>query len=193
MHVTARLNIFIKTKDLFDTMLASWLCDENSPNGLKENSMEILDISQEHFKEVVNTVPNDVKKQFGLKANQKATADLVLIDDLAPYALDDAFNTYMLYLYYIDELEKQGMDKIFYKKYTPYLRVLFDMEEAGATVDIDHLKDMQTSIKEDIEDIEYKIYELAGIEFNIGSNQQLAELFFGYQKPIKHPKENKNW
>lgn len=193
MHVMARLNIFIKTKDLFDTMLASWLCDENSPNGLKENSMEILNISQEHFKDVLKTVPNDVKKQFGLKANQKATADFVLIEDLAPYALDDAFYTYILYLWFIDELEKQGMDKIFYKKYIPYLKVLFDMEEAGATVDIEHLKDMRTSIKEDIEDIEYKIYELAGIEFNIGSNQQLAELFFGYKKPLKKPQENKKW
>lgn len=193
MHVMARLNIFIKTKDLFDTMLASWLCDENSPNGLKENSMEILNISQEHFKDVVSTVPNDVKKQFGLKANQKATADLVLIEDLAPYALDDAFNTYILYLWFLNELEKEGMDKIFYKKYIPYLKVLFDMEEAGVTVDIDHLKDMQTSIKEDIEDIEYKIYEFAGIEFNIGSNQQLAELFFGYKKPLKKPQKNKKW
>lgn len=193
MHVMARLNIFIKTKDLFDTMLASWLCDENSPNGLKENSMKILSISQEHFKDVISTVPNNVKKQFGLKANQKATADLVLIDDLAPYALDDAFNTYILYLWFIDEIEKQGMDKIFYKKYIPYLKVLFDMEEVGATVDTERLKDMQTSIKKDIEEIEYKIYELAGIEFNIGSNQQLAELFFGYVKPVKHPKESKTW
>lgn len=43
MHVMARLKIFIRTKDLFDTMVASWLCDENSPNGLKENTQWCLE------------------------------------------------------------------------------------------------------------------------------------------------------
>lgn len=193
MHVMKRVDIEIKTTDLFDTMLASWLCNENTPNGLKENSVERLNIQQTHFKEVIEEIPKEVKKEFGLKANQKATADLTRIDDLAPYAIDDAFYTYMLYLGFLEELEKEGMDKIFFTKYIPYLRILYDMEEQGATVDIEHLEQMQKDITEDIEALEYQIYELAGVEFNIGSNAQLAELFFGYQKDIAHPKESKKW
>ena len=98
MHALSRVGIKIQTKDLFDTMLASWLCDENTPNGLKENSAEKLKIDQTHFKDVVDMIPKEVKKEFGLKSNSKATFDLALIDDAAPYALADAFNTWELYL-----------------------------------------------------------------------------------------------
>ena len=194
MHTVKRLGIHIKTKDLFDTMLASWLCNENLPNGLKENTVSHLGIDQTHFKDVISNIPKEVKKSFGLKSNQKATADLALIEDLAPYAIDDSFYTYMLYLGFLDELENEGMEKIFYSKYIPYLRILFDMEERGASVNINHLKKMQENIRKDLESLEYRIYELAGVEFNIGSNDQLAMLFFGFQKPIKHPKETtKDW
>lgn len=193
MHVLARVGIYIQTKDLFDTMLASWLCDENSPNGLKENSVEKLYIDQTHFADVVKNVPKEVKKDFGLKANQKATFDLVLIDEGAPYALADAFYTYMLYLGFLDLLEDEGMSKIFYKKYIPYMLVLFNMEEHGAAVDIEELEKMKVDINEDIEDIIYQVYELSGVELNLGSGEQLAELLFGYRKPISHPEDSEGF
>ena len=125
MHVMARLGIDIKTKDLYDTMIACWLCNENIPKGLKENSMLKLGIKQEHFAEVINNVPKEVKKSFGLKASQKATFNMVLIDEGAPYALADAFYTWCLYLGTMDEMAKEGMDKIFNKTYKRFLRTLF--------------------------------------------------------------------
>jgi hypothetical protein len=74
---------------------------------LKENSAEKMGISQEHFSEAIDTVPNDVKKQFGYKANSKVTFDLVLIEDGAEYAIADAFYTYMLYLGFVKEHEDE--------------------------------------------------------------------------------------
>lgn len=38
MHVMKRVGIDINTNDLWDGMIMSWLCDENSGNGLKENT-----------------------------------------------------------------------------------------------------------------------------------------------------------
>ena len=186
MHVMSRVGIQIQTKDLFDTMIASWLCNENTPNGLKENSAERLGIEQTHFKDVTENVPKEVKKEFGYKANNKVTFDLVLIKDGAPYALADAFYTYQLYIGYLDLLEKEEMDKIYFKCYAKFLRTLYDMEEWGATVDIDRLDEMQVEIDKDLEDMTYKMYELAGVEFNAGSSQQLAELLFGYVKKDKN-------
>ena len=49
MHVLARIGINVKTPRIFDTMIASWICDENTPNGLKENSQNILGIKQENL------------------------------------------------------------------------------------------------------------------------------------------------
>jgi len=189
MHVMARLGIVIKTKDLFDTMVASWLCDENTPNGLKENTQEIWSIDQTHFKEVTNDVPNEVKKEFGYKANQKVTFDLVLIDDGSPYALDDAFFTWINYIYWLDRLEEEGMEKIFKRYHVKFLRTLFRMEERGVTVDTERLNEMKTEIEEDTEILMYEMQDLAGVEFNAGSSQQLGELLFAYVPEKKLSKD----
>lgn len=191
MHVMARVGIFIKTKDLFDVMVASWLCDENTPNGLKENSHQYLGVDQTRFKEVINDVPKEVKKEFGLKAQNKATFDLVLIDEGAPYALDDAFFTWELYLGFLILLEEESMDKIYYKVYAPFIRTLFEMEEVGVTVDLDRLQEMGREIVEDMDNLKYQMFELAGVEFNPSSGQQLAELLFGYRKKAKDGSEGK--
>lgn len=191
MHVMSRLGIHIKTKDLIDIMIMSWLIDENTPNGLKENSAYYLGIDQTHFKEVTDNVPKEVKKEFGLKANNKATFDLVLIDEGAPYALDDAFYTWTLYLGFMIMLEQENMDKIYFKTYQPFIRTLYEMEEQGVTVDLDALKKMEVNIKADMEDLLYKMIEIVGVEINCDSTQQLAALLFGYSKPTKTDAKSK--
>lgn len=184
-HVLKRIGIDVVTRDVFDGMLASWLCNENTPNGLKENTTEKMGIPQTHFKETTETVPNEVKKAFGYSANSKVTFDLVLIKDGAPYAIADAFYTWCNCLGFEKELIAEGMDKIYYKMYIPFLFVLFEMEEQGVTVDVEKLKQMGVDMQEDLDELQYRIYELAGVEFNIGSSQQKAELLFGYQKEQK--------
>lgn len=182
-HVLKRIGVSVATRDVFDGMLASWLCDENTPNGLKENSDMKLHVSQEHFKEATETVPNEVKKQFGFKANSKVTFDLVLIDDALPYVCGDAFYTWCNCLGFEKELIDEGMDTIYYNMYIPFLFVLFEMEEQGVDVDIEKLKQMGVDMEKDLDELQYKVYELAGVEFNIGSSQQKAEILFGYRKP----------
>ena len=182
-HVLKRIGVSVSTRDVFDGMLASWLCDENTPNGLKENSDMKLHISQEHFKEATETVPNEVKKKFGFKANSKVTFDLVLIDDALVYVCGDAFYTWCNCLGYEKELVEQGMDVIYYNMYIPFLFVLFEMEEQGVCVDISRLTQMGADMEQDLDEIQYRVFELAGVEFNLGSSQQKAEILFGYRKP----------
>lgn len=199
MHVLARIGVYVKTIDLFDTMVGVWLCDENTPNGLKESSKIKMDIDQTHFADAVATVPKEVKKRFGLKPNSKATYDLVLIDEGAPYALDDSYFTWELYLGLLEELEHEEMDKIFYKHYMPFIWTLYHMEERGITVDVDKLRHMGVDMDKDLEDLMYQMVEIAGIQFN-PSSQQLGELLFGYvkedklnEKTGKITKANPNW
>lgn len=189
MHVLKRIGISIATKDFFDTMLASWILDENTPNGLKQITSDNLNVPQTHFAEVINNVPVVVKKEFGLKATNKATFDLTLIDESAFYALDDPFYTYYNYMYLLDELEKDGMDKIYFKKMIPFMIVLFNMEERGITVDREALDEMNVNITKDMENLLYDMTEILGVEFNPNSNQQLQAILFGYVKDIKKPDE----
>lgn len=191
VHVLSRVGINIKTRDLFDTMIASWLCDENTPNGLKENSAEKLGIDQTHFKEVTDSIPSSIKKQFGLKANSKGTFDLTLIDDAAPYALDDAFYTFELYKGFLDLLEAENMDKIYFKVYVPFIRTIYDMEHRGVTVDVSRLQEMKKEIDSDMDNLAYELTELAGVEINLSSSQQLAELLYGYRKKARDGSEGK--
>ena len=72
LHVMERIGISIKTPHIFDTMIASWICDENAPKGLKDNSKRVLGIDQTHFGDVIATVTKEQKKAVGLKANNKA-------------------------------------------------------------------------------------------------------------------------
>jgi hypothetical protein len=87
-----------------------------------EKEQEYLDIRPEKFKDMVASVPNDVKKEFGLKASNKATFDLTLIDESAPYALADAFNTWQLYKGFPELLEKEEMLKVFNSMYAPAIQ-----------------------------------------------------------------------
>lgn len=180
MHVMKRIGIEIKTPYIFDTMIASWLCNENVEKGLKPNVLRIFNHQMEKFNDVVAKVPKEIKKKAGLKANQKATFDLTMIGDSANYATEDAFFTFMLYLHYLEELEIKGMTKIYYKMYPPFIRILYDMEERGITIDKEACAEMNEKMQEDIEDLEYQMLELVGVDFDINSSQQLAQLLFGY-------------
>ena len=181
MHVLKRVGINIVTTHLFDIMLASWLCDENTPNGLKENSAEKMGVPQTHFKEVTNDIPNDVKKKFGYKANAKVhDFGLVLIDDGADYCIGDAFYTWCNFLGFRQEIVDIEMDKIYYKKMIPFLRVLLDMEELGTTVDVSRLEKMGEEMQKDLDELQYNIYELAGCVFNLSaSSPQRGLMLFG--------------
>ena len=189
LHVLARLGIHIRTKDVFDTMIAFWLCDENTPNGLKENTEMNFGIPQTHFVDVTNNVPKEVKKSFGYKATQKVTFDLVLIDEGSPYAIDDSFYTWNHYLVMLDRLEEEGMSKIYFNHYAKFLLTLFHMEERGAVIDQDYLTVMNTEIDEDADRLLYEMKDIAGVDFNPGSSQQLGELLFAYVPPKKLEKE----
>ena len=180
MHVMKRIGIDIKSTDLWDGMIMSWLCDENSANGLKENTKMIWGEMPREFTEVTGLVTPERRKENGLKANSRVPFSLVDIEDGALYAIDDAFNTFRNYVYLMDKLEEEGMVKIYCKMYKKFLRTLYNMEERGVIVDRERLTEMKSEIKEDLEQLMYDMIEMVGVEFNPSSNQHLAELLFGY-------------
>ena len=180
MHVMKRIGVDIKTTDLWDGMIMSWLCDENSANGLKENTKMIWGEMPREFTEVTGLVTPERRKENGLKANSRVPFSLVDIEDGALYAIDDAFNTFRNYVYLMDKLEEEGMEKIYCKMYKKFLRTLYNMEERGVIVDRERLTEMKSEIKEDLEQLMYDMIEMVGVEFNPSSNQHLAELLFGY-------------
>ncbi len=60
----------------------------------------------------------------------------------------------------------------------PLVPVLLAMEERGVRLDCEFLAAMSEELGAEIEELERKIYEVAGEEFNVGSPQQLGVILF---------------
>lgn len=186
LHVLANVGIYIRTEDIFDTMVASWITDENREKGLKALTNVMYNTQQTKFDECISTVTTEEKKLAGLKGASKAPFYLVRIAIGAPYALADSYWTWRHYCdWQMEAIEDEEMKTIFHKVQMPFLKTLYNMERRGVTVDIDKLKRMAEKADKDLEELEYKIIEIFGIPFKITSNQQLQEVLFGYCKVDK--------
>lgn len=182
LHVITTLGIQVATEDIWDGMIAVWDIDENESKSLKEATKRIFGYEQPKIDTVLATVTKEEKLMYGIKGNQKPPFQLTRIDVAYPYAMQDAFWTWRHYVdYQQDIIEMEQYNDIF-KTQMKFLLVLFNMERRGIKIDVEKLKIMQKEAEKDLKDLEYKIYELAGLTFDIGSSQQLAELLFGYKK-----------
>lgn len=186
IHVLENIGITIKTDDIFDTMIARWITDENKEKGLKGMTTQLYNVNQTKFDECLSTVTKEEKKAYGLKASNKAPFHLVRIPIGAPYALADAYWTWRHYCdWQMDELVNEEMETIFYKVQMPFLKTLYNMERRGVKINKKRLQEMQKRADRDLEDLHYRMIEIAGVEFNPASSQQLSELLFGYKKVNK--------
>jgi DNA polymerase-1 len=77
------------------------------------------------------------------------------------------------------ELEEREEMKLFLEVELPLVAVLAEMEEAGIAVDRDYLLELSGTLRADIGELEQRIFELAGGEFNVNSTLQLREVLFG--------------
>lgn len=73
----------------------------------------------------------------------------------------------------------------------PLAPVLREMEQAGVRIDVAKLQQAETSLKEELNGLEQKIYEFAGEPFNINSPRQVGELLFEKLKLDAKAKKSK--
>ncbi|MGN1041999.1 MAG: DNA polymerase, partial [Christensenellales bacterium] len=76
------------------------------------------------------------------------------------------------------ELKKHELKDLYDRVELPLIKCLFDMERVGFRVDKDVLEDLDKCYTEEIERLVEEIYRLAGEEFNVNSNKQLAYILF---------------
>lgn len=117
----------IKMKDDWDTMIASQLLDEEAPAGLKYQYILHIDPSIEKY---------DIEGLF--KKEQYAIFPPELF---ALYAATDAYMTYKLYLYQLEEMKKAPrLFSLFKTVEMPVLEVVADMELDGICIDTEYAK-----------------------------------------------------
>lgn len=159
-------NYGIKLKGVFfDTMLASYIKDPTRKHGLKTQSLEHL-----------NHVMQEITELIGSGKNQ-ISMECVSIDEAASYACDDAFATLELTKYWQNHLDEAEL-KLLYDMEVPLAIILAEMEYDGVAVDVEYLNKLTQEFSAQINDLEVKIFELAGIPFNVNSPKQVGEILF---------------
>jgi DNA polymerase-1 len=88
-----------------------------------------------------------------------------------------------------NEVELSGLAKLYQEIDLPLVPVLARMERAGVKVDTAALSLMSTELEREIAAKEREIYEVAGMEFNVGSPKQLGDVLFNRMnlpRPVKY-------
>ena len=101
-----------------------------------------------------------------------------LKDDICKLTCYKAYIAWKAKAVLLEALKEQGMDKLFFEMEMPLVFVLYDMEKEGICMDAKALKEYGSKLEGSIVELEKKIHEAAGEEFNINSPKQLGVILF---------------
>ncbi|MFQ5927092.1 MAG: DNA polymerase I [Terriglobia bacterium] len=76
------------------------------------------------------------------------------------------------------QIEAQELIRVYETIELPLVPVLAEMERAGILVDRSALHEMAMAFEDELGELTASIYQLAGVEFNLNSPKQLAEILF---------------
>ncbi|MCF8407139.1 MAG: DNA polymerase I, partial [Chitinophagaceae bacterium] len=164
----------------FDTMLAHYVIE---PEGRR--SMDLLSA------QFLGYEPISITTLIGKKGKNQGTMRDAPLDQVTEYAAEDADITFQLKNCFTPLIKKRGVEKVFNEVENPLVRVLVDMEYEGVKVDIDFLNEYSKVLEVDAKISEERVYEQAGVRFNLASPKQLGEVLFDILKLDAKAKKTK--
>lgn len=152
---------------MFDTMIAHYLLNPDGRHGM------------DYLSEVyLNYKPVSIETIIGKKGKNQGNfrdADLRTQTD---YAAEDADVTFQLYELFAPQLKKENLEDLFYNIEMPLMEVLAKMELEGISLDEKWLAQESIDLENDLRQLESKIFEISGEEFNMNSPRQLGDVLF---------------
>ncbi|WP_332454012.1 DNA polymerase I [Chryseobacterium aquaticum] len=152
---------------MFDTMIAHYLLNPDGRHGM------------DYLSEVyLNYKPVSIETIIGKKGKNQGNfrdADLRTQTD---YAAEDADVTFQLYELFAPQLKKENLEDLFYNIEMPLMEVLAKMELEGISLDEKWLAQESIDLENDLRQLETKIFEISGEEFNMNSPRQLGDVLF---------------
>jgi DNA polymerase-1 len=159
----------------FDTMLASYVLNP----GTRAHSLDTLSFSEFGHQKITT------EQVLGEKLNKKAVyipMDKIDPKKMTQYACEDVDYTFRLYKKFTPQIKENNLEELFYKIEMPLVPVLAEMELNGVKIDVRLLARLEKQIDGQLRDIDKKIYQLAGTDFNIDSPIQLKDILFNKLK-----------
>ena len=165
---------------LWDTMIAHYLIQPELRHNMDYMAETLLNYKTIHIDELIGPKGK----------NQKSMRDLppTLVYE---YACEDADVTLKLKNVLEPKLKESGVEHLFYDIEMPLVPVLAEMEMNGVCIDTDSLNETSKIFTNRMQELEQRIYELAGEQFNIASPKQVGDILFGKMKIIDKPKKTK--
>ena len=139
----------VRKESMFDGIIAAYLL-----NPLK-NDYDFMDVAREQLDILIDDKIEELHKSF--------------YEAYAAFASKEILE---------NKLVEAKMDKLFYEVEMPLVFTLFDMEQNGVKVEAAALKVYGEQLAEKIVEVEKRIYEQTGEEFNINSPKQLGVILF---------------
>ncbi len=166
--------------EMFDTMIAHYLIQPELRHNMDYMAEIYLDYRTIHIEEIIGPKGKGQKNMRDLSPTE-----------VYEYAAEDADITLRLKNKLEPELKKFGAEELFYNIEMPLMPVLAEMEMTGVCLDTASLKETSTVLTNRMHDIEKRIYELAGTEFNIASPKQVGEILFDKLCIVEKAKKTK--
>ncbi len=153
--------------ELFDTMIAHYLIQPDF-----RHSLDYLAEVYLNYKMV------PIEALIGKKGSQQKNMRDVDISVIKEYAGEDADISWQLYHVLNVELQNKGLRGLADTIEMPLVKVLAEMEYAGFRISRESLNAFSEILKENLQSIESKIFNIADFKFNINSPKQLGEVLF---------------
>ena len=152
---------------LYDTLLAHYLIEPEGKHGMDWLAQQYLQYK-----------PVSITELIGKKGKGQGNMRDVDEDDVTAYASEDADITLRLKGKLDPILLSNGLKKLVEEVENPLIRVLTDMEFEGVRIDTGSLAELSVTLEQESKEIEKRVYELAGVRFNLASPKQLGEVLF---------------
>ena len=165
---------------MWDTMIAHYLIQPELRHNMDYMAEIYLNYQTIHIDELIGPRGK----------GQKSMRDL-LPSQVYEYAAEDADITLRLKNKLEPELKKFECEDLFYNIEMPLMPVLAEMEMNGVCLDTESLKETSEILTKRMLDIEKRIYELAGEQFNIASPKQVGDILFEKLKIVEKAKKTK--
>lgn len=152
----------VPSQPIICTLTQAWLLDENKQTGLKE-------ITERKY-----------KRKYDVE-NTGRRVEIHPFNKVARYAYFDAKFMWLEYLDNIIDLHADDLDNV-YELERETLEVFLDIASEGTPVNIERMKELREIYSERRVRCEGLVYKAAGRQFNLNSNPQKVEIFYGPKK-----------
>ncbi len=151
----------------FDTMIVHYLSEPDLRHKLDYLAEAYLDYKMIPITDII-----------GKPGKKQITMRQVPLEKVVEYAGEDADITLRLKPVLEEMIKENDMLDLYYSIEAPLIKVLTDIEFTGVRINSDFLKSYSEVLDKEIIGIRQKIYDIAGVEFNISSPSQVGEVLF---------------